>query len=204
MMGRRYRDQGKLFYEFKLDDMVPKDHLLRRMDVFVGAMLYDLHEQMKPFYSDIGRPSVDPELMIRMLLVGYCYGIRSERRLCQEVALHLAYRWFCRLDLEDKIPHRSTFSLNRLGRFRESDILRHIFERVVIACMAAGLVKGEGFRGIPETVARELVEEDYKADLLLAIERRQIPDRVRGAAAERAESFADFVVEFRRRLEPAL
>ena len=145
MMGRRYRDQGKLFYEFKLDDMVPKDHLLRRMDVFVGAMLYDLHEQMKPFYSDIGRPSVDPELMIRMLLVGYCYGIRSERRLCQEVALHLAYRWFCRLDLEDKIPHRSTFSLNRLGRFRESDILRHIFERVVIACMAAGLVKGEGF-----------------------------------------------------------
>ena len=82
--------------------------------------------------------------MIRMLLVGYCYGIRHERRLCQEVALHLAYRWFCKLDLDDKVPHHSTFSVNRLGRF-ESEILRHIFERVVAACMVAGLVKGEGF-----------------------------------------------------------
>jgi hypothetical protein len=80
-----------------------------------------------------------------MLLVGYCYGIRHERRLCQEVALHLAYRWFCKLDLDDQVPHHSTFSVNRLGRFRESDILRHIFERVVAGCMAAGLVKGEGF-----------------------------------------------------------
>jgi hypothetical protein len=80
-----------------------------------------------------------------MLLVGYCYGIRHERRLCHEVALHLAYRWFCKLDLDDKIPHHSTFSVNRLGRFRESEILRHIFERVVAACMVAGLVKGEGF-----------------------------------------------------------
>ena len=112
MLGRRDRDQGKLFYEFKLDDMIPKDHLLRRMDVFVSAVLTDLHAQLRPFYSDIGRPSVDPELMIRMLLVGYCFGLRSERRLCQEVALHLAYRWFCRLDLEDRIPHHSTFSLN--------------------------------------------------------------------------------------------
>ena len=112
---------------------------------FVCAALSDLHAHLKPFYSDIGRPSVDPELMIRMLVIGYCYGIRSERRLCQEVMLHLAYRWFCRLDLEDRIPHHSTFSLNRLGRFRESDVLRHIFERIVIACMAAGLVAGEGF-----------------------------------------------------------
>lgn len=145
MMGRGERDQGRLFYEFNLDDVVPRDHLLRRMDVFVSAALADLHTHLKPFYSDMGRPSVDPELMVRMLLVGYCYGIRSERRLCQELALHLAYRWFCRLDLEDKIPHHSTFSLNRLGRFRESDILRHIFERVVVTCMAVGLVKGEGF-----------------------------------------------------------
>jgi Transposase domain (DUF772)/Transposase DDE domain len=83
--------------------------------------------------------------MIRMLLVGYCYGIRHERRLCQEVALHLAYRWFCKLDLDDRVPHHSTFSVNRLGRFRDSEILRHIFERVVAGCMAAGLVKGEGF-----------------------------------------------------------
>jgi transposase len=145
MMGRQDRDQGQLFYEFSLDDVIPADHLLRRINVFATSVLADLHEHLKSFYSDIGRPSIDPELMIRMLLVGYCYGIRHERRLCQEVALHLAYRWFCKLDLDDKVPHHSTFSVNRLGRFRESDILRHIFERVVAACMAADLVKGEGF-----------------------------------------------------------
>ena len=145
MMGRQDRDQRQLFYEFSLDEVIPADHLLRRINVFAGAVLADLHVQLKPFYSDIGRPSIDPELMIRMLLVGYCYGIRHERRLCQEVALHLAYRWFCKLDLDDKVPHHSTFSVNRLGRFRESEILRHVFERVVAACMAAGLVKGEGF-----------------------------------------------------------
>jgi len=94
MMGRQHRDQGSLFYEFNLDAMIPRSHLLRRINVFVTAVLADLHEQLQPFYSDIGRPSVDPELMIRILLVGYCYGIRSERQLCQEVMLHLAYRWF--------------------------------------------------------------------------------------------------------------
>ena len=145
MMGRQDRDQRQLFYEFSLDEMIPTDHLLRRINVFATAVLADLHHQLKAFYSDIGRPSVDPELMIRMLLVGYCYGIRHERRLCQEVALHLAYRWFCKLDLDDKVPHHSTFSVNRLGRFRESEILRHVFERVVAACMVVGLVKGEGF-----------------------------------------------------------
>ena len=145
MMGRQDRDQASLFYEFLLDDMIPKGHLLRRIDGFVTAVLGDLHEQLGPFYSDIGRPSIDPELLIRMHLVGYCFGIRSERKLCEEVTLHLAYRWFCRLDLDDKVPHHSTFSENRLNRFRESDILRHIFERVVMAAMAMGLVKGEGF-----------------------------------------------------------
>jgi transposase len=145
MMGRLRREQGKLFYEFRLDDRIPKNHLLRRIDVFVTAGLADLHQELEPYYSDLGRPSVDPELMIRMLIVGYCYGIRSERRLTQEVELHLAYRWFCKLDLEDEIPHHSTFSANRLGRFRESDVLRHVFERVVWAAMARGLVKGEGF-----------------------------------------------------------
>jgi len=145
MMGRRRRDQAKLFYEFRLDDRIPQNHLLRRIDVVVTAALADLHKELEPYYSDIGRPSVDPELMIRMLIVGYCYGIRSERRLTQEVELHLAYRWFCKLDLEDEIPHPSTFSANRLGRFRESEVLRHVFERVVWAAMARGLVKGEGF-----------------------------------------------------------
>ncbi len=145
MMGRQDRDQRQLFYEFNLEDVIPTDHLLRRLNVFATAALADLRERLKPFYSEIGRPSIDPELMIRMLLVGYCYGIRHERRLCQEVALHLGYRWFCKLDLDDQVPHHSTFSVNRLGRFRESDILRHIFERVVAGCMAAGLIKGEGF-----------------------------------------------------------
>ena len=145
MMGRRCGDQASLFYQFHLDDRVPKDHLLRRIDCFVMTALADMHERLKPYYSEIGRPSVDPDLMIRMLIVGYCYGLRSERRLTQEVELHLAYRWFCRLDLDDRVPHHSTFSENRLHRFRESDVFRHIFERVVVACMAAGLVKGEGF-----------------------------------------------------------
>jgi len=145
MMGRQTVDQASLFYKFRLEERIPKRHLLRRINVFVAAALADVHEQLQPYYSEIGRPSVDPELMIRMLIVGYRYGLRSERRLTQEVELHLAYRWFCRLDLDDKMPHHSTFSENRLNRFRESDILRHIFERVVMAAMAMDLVKSEGF-----------------------------------------------------------
>jgi transposase len=124
MMGRKYREQANFFYEFRLDYMIPKRHLLRRINVFVTSVLGDLREQLGPFYSAIGRPSIDPELLIRMLIVGYCFGIRSERKLCEEVKLHLAYRWFCRLDLNDAIPHHSTFSENRLNRFHESDILR--------------------------------------------------------------------------------
>lgn len=145
MMGRRSAGQRSLFYEFDLDDVVPETHLLRRIDPYVREALAGLHAELEPYYSATGRPSIDPELMIRMLLVGYCFGVRSERRLCDEVKLHLAYRWFCRLDLTDKVPHHSTFSENRLGRFRESDLLRHVFERVVQVCMARGLVGGEGF-----------------------------------------------------------
>src|SRR5262252_9362115 len=145
MMGRRSGDQASLFYEFRLDDRIPKNHLLRGINAFVTTALADVHAQLDPYYSEIGRPSVDPELMIRMLIIGYCYGLRSERKLTQEVALHLAYRWSCKLDLDDKVPHHSTFSVNRLDRFRESEILRHVFERVVAACMVVGLVKGEGF-----------------------------------------------------------
>lgn len=145
MMGRQGDDQSQLFYLFNLERRIPADHLLRRVSPIVTRVLADLREKLAPFYSDIGRPSIDPELMIRMLIVGYCYGIRSERRLCEEVELHLAYRWFCRLDLDDKVPDHSTFSVNRHGRFRDSDILRHVFEAVVRACMDAGLIKGEGF-----------------------------------------------------------
>ena len=107
--------------------------------------LSDLHHHLADFYSPIGRPSIDPELMIRMLIVGYCYGIRSERRLCEEAHLNLAYRWFCRLSLEDEVPNHSTFSKNRHGRFRDSDLFRWLFNEVLRRCMDAGLVKGEGF-----------------------------------------------------------
>jgi transposase len=120
MMGRQNRDQRQLFYDFSLDEMIPADHLLRRINVFATAVLADLHEQLKTFYSDMGRPSIDPELMIRMLLVGYCYGIRHERRLCQEVALHLAYRWFCRLDLNSRFTENVEWcgTLSASGRAR--------------------------------------------------------------------------------------
>ncbi len=143
MMGAELVRQEQLFYEFRLADRVPADHLLRKIDAVLD--LGWLRAELKPFYSPIGRPSVDPELMIRMLLIGYCFSIRSERRLCQEVALNLAYRWFCKLGLEDAVPDHSTFSVNRHGRFQESDVFRLVFERIVGQCMAAGLVGGEGF-----------------------------------------------------------
>ncbi len=143
MMGEQVGRQDRLFYEFCLDERVPGDHLLRRIDAVLD--LSWLRAELAPYYSHTGCPSVDPELMIRMLLIGYCYSIRSERRLCQEVELNLAYRWFCRLGLEDRVPDHSTFSVNRHGRFRESDVLRRVFESVVRQCMDAGLVRGEGF-----------------------------------------------------------
>jgi transposase len=145
MMGRQTGDQSQFFYLFNLERRIPAGHLLRRINPVVTQVLADLRTQLAPFYSDIGRPSIDPELMIRMLIVGYCYGVRFERRLCEEVELHLAYRWFCRLDLNDTVPDHSTFSVNRHGRFRDSEIFRHVFEAVVRCCMAAGLIKGEGF-----------------------------------------------------------
>ncbi|WP_286829232.1 MULTISPECIES: IS1182 family transposase [Kordiimonas] len=143
MMGERQVMQEGLFYAFNLESHVPSDHLLRQIDHYLD--LGDIRTRLEPHYSSTGRPSIDPELMIRMLIIGYCFGIRSERRLCDEVHLNLAYRWFCRLGLEGQVPNHSTFSKNRHGRFRESDILRHIFERSVQTCMAAGLVGGEGF-----------------------------------------------------------
>jgi transposase len=143
MMGERRVDQAALFYTFSLEEHVPSGHLLRSIDRFVE--LDGLRSHLAPFYSPMGRPSVDPELLLRMLLVGYCFGIRSERRLCEEVHLNLAYRWFCRLGLDGAVPDHSTFSKNRHGRFRESDLLRQLFDTVLRRCMAEGLVGGEGF-----------------------------------------------------------
>ena len=143
MMGQQSGTQDRLFYSFNLDAHVPADHLLRGIDRVLD--LTDLRRHLASFYSHTGRPSIDPELMVRMLLVGYCFGIRSERRLCEEVHLNLAYRWFCRLGLEDPVPDHSTFSKNRHGRFRESDAFRQLFESVVERCIKEGLVGGEGF-----------------------------------------------------------
>ncbi len=143
MMGLLDGGAEKLFYEFSLEEMVPQGHLLRKIDQFLS--FDDLRAYLKPFYSHTGRPSVDPELMCRMLIIGYCFGIRSERRLCEEVHLNLAYRWFCQLGIEDVVPNHSTFSKARHGRFRDSDLFRKLFEQVVLVCMDEGLVKGEGF-----------------------------------------------------------
>src|SRR5579863_465003 len=143
MMGRLNHEQEQFFYSFRLDDAVPGDHPVRRI-----AAVLDLgwvYSELAPYYPEIGRPSVDPVLMIRMLIVDYVFGIRSERVLCRDVAVNLAYRWFCGLSIEDKVPDHSVFSRARNERFGDCGIFRTIFERVVGACIGAGLVGGEGF-----------------------------------------------------------
>ncbi len=157
MMGQRREAQASLFYEFNLEDPVPSNHLLRLIDRFLD--LSNIRTHCRPFYSQIGRPSIDPELMIRMLLVGYIMGIRSERRLCDEVHLNLTYRWFCRLDLNDPVPDQSTFSKNRHGRFRQSNLFRHLFESVVAHCIEEG--------------SRDLARELSQTDTYLDVQRRR-------------------------------
>ena len=162
MMGQQPPDQNALFYEFSLENYVPQDHLLRQIDPLLN--LSPLREHLAAYYSHTGRPSVDPEVMIRMLIVGYCYGIRSERRLCEEVHLNLAYRWFCRLGLEGKVPDHSTFSENRHGRFRESDTFRQLFETVLQRCMTEGLVGGEGFAVDASIVKADASRQRHRDD----------------------------------------
>lgn len=142
MMGRQ-ETKRELFVLISLNEYVPEDHLLRAVDRHLD--LSEFRESLAQSYSHTGRPSIDPELMARMLIVGYCYGIRSERRLCEEVGMNLAYRWFCRLGLKDKVPDHSSFSKNRHGRFRDHDAFRQLFDSVLRRCMAEGLVQGEGF-----------------------------------------------------------
>src|SRR5262245_53361065 len=143
MMGRLKGDQSQLFYAFHLDDVVPADHLVRRINAVLD--LSWVHAALAPHYPTLGRPSIDPVLMIRMLIVGYVFAIRSERGLCREVKVNLAYRWFCDLSAEGRVRDHSAFSLARNGRFRDGDISRRVLERVVEACIAAGLVGGQGF-----------------------------------------------------------
>jgi len=197
MMGLQQAGQAPLFSAFNLDDHVPANHLLRGIDQFLD--LSELHQHLAPHYSHTGRPSIDPELLIRRLIVGYCSGIRSERRLCEEVHLNLAYRWFCRLGLEDAVPNHLTFSKNRHGRFRDNDTLRFVFEKVLRRCLVEGLVGGEGFatdasvikadanrqRGVPgvgvrwpeETALTRPVRE-YLAALDAAEEERKPPKNI--------------------------
>ncbi|MFM1816129.1 MAG: hypothetical protein RLZ98_2824 [Pseudomonadota bacterium] len=153
MMGLLERDQKQLFYAFDLDEAVPSDHLVRQI-----AAVLDLswvHGTLSPYYSNTGRPSIDPELMLRMLILGYIFAIRSERQLVREVQVNLAYRWFCGLGIEDKVPDHSAFSRSRNERFRDSDLFREAFERIVASCIAAGLVGGNGF-----AVDASLIEAD--------------------------------------------
>jgi transposase len=177
MMGRRNQDQGQLFYEFRLDEAVPDDHLVRGIRALLD--LSWVYAELSPYYSEIGRPSIDPVLMIRMLIIGYVFAIRSERQICREVQVNLAYRWFCDLGLEDAIPDHSAFSRARNERFRESDIFRRVFEHVVGSCIEAGLVGGEGF-----AVDASLIEADANRQRSIpGIEWKKGPDP---AAASRA------------------
>ena len=174
MMGR-LEGQEELFHDFRLDDHVPADHLVRRLDAALD--LGFVRTRLAPTYSQTGRPSVDPELMMRMLLVGYLFGIRSERRLCEEVRLNLAYRWFCRLGLTGRTPDHSTFSKNRHGRFREGDLHRVLFEEVVSRCAAAGLVMARD-----TAIDASTVEADASREKRLP--GAEAPDLLRAAEAE--------------------
>src|SRR6201987_2888996 len=177
MMGPRQVEQGALFYNFSLDAHVPADHLLGSFDRFVD--LSELRRELAPFYSMLGRPSIDPELMIRMLIVGYCFGIRSERRLCQEVHLNLAYRWFCRLGLDGAVPDHSTFSKNRHGRFRQSDLLRKVFETTVQRCIEEGVVGSEGF-----AVDASIIKADANRQRSVPGSEWQVPEAATHAVRE--------------------
>lgn len=162
MMGNNDKPQDELFYAFNLDEIVPQDHLLRDIDRVLDFS--ELREHLAPYYSNTGRPSVDPELMIRMLLIGYCCGIRSERQLCYEVTMNLAYRWFCKLSITDKVPDHSTFSKNRHGRFREAEALRFVFEQVLKRCMDEGLIGGEGFAVDASVVKADASKQKHHDD----------------------------------------
>ena len=166
-MGRQNNDQGPLFYEFHLDEAVPDDHLARKIDAVLD--LSWVYAELAPHYPTLGRPSVDPVLMIRMLIIGYVFGLRSERLLCRELQVNLAYRWFCKLGIEHKIPDHSAFSRARNERFRDSDIFRRVFERVVGACIAADLVGGQGLllRSAEPMAARIEREHQWSTEAVL-------------------------------------
>src|SRR3984957_1382190 len=168
MMGRLNHDQEQFFYSFRLDEAVPDDHPVR--DIAAVLDLSWVYSELEPFYPKIGRPSIDPVLMIRMLIIGYVFAIRSERALCRDVQVNLAYRWFCGLSIEDKVPDHSNLSRARHVRFRDIDVFRRVFERVVEICISAGLVGGEGFAVDASLIAadankqRSIAGQDWRRD----------------------------------------
>jgi transposase len=207
MMGRRRDDQGQLFYAFDLDAVVPDDHQVRRI-----AAVLDLswvRGELAPDYSHTGRPSIDPELMIRMLILGYVFAIRSERALCREVQLNLAYRWFCRLGIEDEIPDHSAFTRARNERFRNQDIFRFAFERVVEACIKAGLVGGEGFAVDASLIAADANKcgstpgGEWSRDIDRATARRAVQDYLANLDDPAWGAATDVVPKFVAPADPA-
>ena len=140
MMGQHDRSEA-LFYYFRLEDQVPETHLLRLIEKHIRFAF--VREKLKPSYSETGRPSIDPELLLRILLIGYLYGISSERKLVEELRMHLAWRWFTGLGFDQEMPHHSTFSKNRHGRFQESKLFEELFEQIVKQCVEVGLVQGK-------------------------------------------------------------
>ncbi len=140
MMGQHDRSEA-LFYYFRLEDQIPENHLLRLIDKHISFEF--VRERLRDSYSDTGRPSIDPELLLRILLIGYLYGVTSERKLVEELRMHLAWRWFTRLGFDQEIPHHSTFSKNRHGQFQESKLFEQLFEQIVKQCMDVGLVRGD-------------------------------------------------------------
>ena len=140
MMGQHTRSES-LFYYFRLEDQVPENHLLRLVDKHINFGF--VRERLKDSYSETGRPSIDPELLLRILLIGYLYGVSSERKLVEELRMHLAWRWFTGLGFDQEVPNHSTFSKNRHGRFQESKVFEQLFEEVVAQCLAVGLVRGD-------------------------------------------------------------
>ena len=175
MMGQQSRTES-LFYYFRLEDQIPQDHLLRLIDRYMDFGL--VRERLKNFYSSTGRPSIDPEVLLRLLLVGYLHGITSERRLIEEVRMHLAYRWFTRLGFEQEIPDHSTFSKNRHGRFRQSGVFREVFEEIVRRCLQAGLVEGRNL-AVDGTLVQADASEQSRVPREQLVERAQVSRTVR-------------------------
>ena len=176
MMGQHSRSES-LFYYFRIEDQVPENHLLRLLDRHISFDF--VREKLKDSYSDTGRPSIDPELLLRILLIGYLYGVTSERKLVEELQMHLAWRWFTGLSFDQEIPHHSTFSKNRHGRFLESNLFQQLFEEIVDRCVEAGFVEGEHLSVDGSFIAAN-------ASRLSRIPREQLPEaaHVKGTVRE--------------------